>query len=80
MNVDPQYHAKLLELRSLKEFAAVCQFLHMFHPAFALEDFETEVLYLGRNQPLGTMPNAATIFTFGCYNGPATKLIRANHA
>ncbi|KAF9934992.1 hypothetical protein FBU30_009415 [Linnemannia zychae] len=44
MNVDPLYHAKLLELRSLKEFAAVCQFLHMFHPAFALDDFETEDL------------------------------------
>ncbi|KAF9080922.1 hypothetical protein BGX23_001509 [Mortierella sp. AD031] len=44
MNVDPLYHAKLLELRSLKDFAAICQFLHMFHPAFALEDFETEDL------------------------------------
>lgn len=43
MNVDPEYHAKLLELRSLKDFAAVCQFIHMFHPAFALDDFDTEV-------------------------------------
>ncbi|KAG0063536.1 hypothetical protein BGZ89_009814 [Linnemannia elongata] len=44
MNVDPEYHAKLLELRSLKDFAAVCQFIHMFHPAFALDDFDTEQL------------------------------------
>ncbi|KAF9116445.1 hypothetical protein BGX27_002477 [Mortierella sp. AM989] len=44
MNVDPIYHTKLLELRSMKEFAAICQFLHMFHPAFALDDFETEDL------------------------------------
>ncbi|KAF9911033.1 hypothetical protein EC991_004905 [Linnemannia zychae] len=76
MNVDPLYHAKLLELRSLKEFAAVCQFLHMFHPAFALEDFETEVTQLVRSQHLPTMSNAATIFTFGFYNGLAIKLIR----
>ncbi|KAF9433136.1 hypothetical protein BGZ76_009836 [Entomortierella beljakovae] len=44
MNLDPIYHTKLLELRSMKDFAAICQFLHMFHPAFALEDFETEDL------------------------------------
>ncbi|KAF9996503.1 hypothetical protein BGZ79_009755 [Entomortierella chlamydospora] len=44
MNVDPIYHTKLLELRSMKDFAAICQFLHMFHPAFALDDFETEDL------------------------------------
>ncbi|KAI1311556.1 hypothetical protein EDD11_003438 [Mortierella claussenii] len=44
MNVDPIYHAKVLELRSMKDFAAVCQFLHMFHPAFALDDFDTEDL------------------------------------
>ncbi|KAF9197076.1 hypothetical protein BGZ50_000026 [Haplosporangium sp. Z 11] len=44
MNVDPRYHTRLLELRSMKDFAAICQFLHMFHPAFALEDFETEDL------------------------------------
>ncbi|KAG0288494.1 hypothetical protein BGZ98_004249, partial [Dissophora globulifera] len=34
----------LLELRSLKDFAAICQFMHLFHPAFALDDFETEDL------------------------------------
>ncbi|KAF9300608.1 hypothetical protein BGZ74_007691 [Mortierella antarctica] len=44
MNIDPIHHAKLLELRSMKDFAAICQFLHMFHPAFALDDFETEDL------------------------------------
>ncbi|KAG0206086.1 hypothetical protein BGX28_002445 [Mortierella sp. GBA30] len=44
MNIDPVYHTKLLELRSMKDFAAICQFLHMFHPAFALDDFETEDL------------------------------------
>ncbi|KAF9936497.1 hypothetical protein BGZ67_002266 [Mortierella alpina] len=44
MNVDPIYHTKLLELRSMKDFAAICQFLHLFHPAFALDDFETEDL------------------------------------
>ena len=44
MNVDPEYHTKLLELRSMKDFAAICQFMHLFHPAFALEDFETEVM------------------------------------
>ncbi|KAG0364039.1 hypothetical protein BGZ54_007899 [Gamsiella multidivaricata] len=44
MNVDPIHHTKLLELRSMKDFAAVCQFMHMFHPAFALNDFETEDL------------------------------------
>ena len=27
----------------MKDFAAICQFLHFFHPAFALEDFDTEV-------------------------------------
>ena len=43
MNVDPIYHTKLLELLSMKDFAAICQFLHLFHPAFALDDFETEV-------------------------------------
>ncbi|GJJ69678.1 hypothetical protein EMPS_02026 [Entomortierella parvispora] len=44
MNVNPLYHTKLLELRSMKDFAAICQFLHFFHPAFALEDFDTEEL------------------------------------
>ncbi|KAF8941584.1 hypothetical protein EDD21DRAFT_138530 [Dissophora ornata] len=44
MNVDPEYHTKLLELRSMKDFAAICQFMHSFHTAFALEDFETEDL------------------------------------
>ncbi|KAG0339869.1 hypothetical protein BG004_006636 [Podila humilis] len=44
MNIDPIHHHKLLELRSMKDFAAICQFLHMFHPVFALEDFETEDL------------------------------------
>ncbi|KAG0098008.1 hypothetical protein BGZ93_001390 [Podila epicladia] len=44
MNIDPLHHDKLLELRSMKDFAAICQFLHMFHPAFALDDFETEDL------------------------------------
>lgn len=43
MNIDPIHHDKLLELRTMKDFAAICQFLHMFHPAFALNDFETEV-------------------------------------
>lgn len=27
----------------MKDFAAICQFMNMFHPAFALDDFETEV-------------------------------------
>lgn len=52
MNVDPVYHTQLLELRSMKDFAAICQFMNMFHPAFALEDFETEVNLILRLQLL----------------------------
>ncbi|KAG0051855.1 hypothetical protein BGZ83_003256 [Gryganskiella cystojenkinii] len=45
MNVDPDIHLRLLELRSMKDFAAICQFLHFFHGVFAMEDFETEVIH-----------------------------------
>ncbi|KAG0239693.1 hypothetical protein BGX31_002544 [Mortierella sp. GBA43] len=51
MNVDPVYHTMLLELRSMKDFAAICQFINMFHPAFALDDFETEDLELALVDP-----------------------------
>ncbi|KAF9426364.1 hypothetical protein BGZ94_006626 [Podila epigama] len=44
MNIDPIHHDKLLALRGMKDFAAICQFMHMFHEAFALDDFETEDL------------------------------------
>jgi len=47
----------------MKDFAAICQFMHMFHPAFALEDFETEVTSSTSPQPSSfTLSAVASLF------------------
>lgn len=43
LTADVAYLESLQELRGYWEFAAVCQFLHLFHGGLKVDSFETEV-------------------------------------
>jgi len=81
MNIDPIHHDKLLELRTMKDFAAICQFLHMFHPAFALDDFETEV-HATHHTSLPRQLNVKSLLFYLAFSlsFPLTLAVEANKA